>query len=128
MGWSIAHRVAALACVSLMLAAIALPLEDLFGLDSARAQAQPTPGPGSIILLPPPVPGLDYSPPETDQASIPEVAATTGTPVPVAGDAPASGESITATLGGSDIAVSSVGGSYERDVPKNRRGGRDSRK
>jgi hypothetical protein len=59
------------------------------------------------------------------QTLVPEVSAA-GTPAApaapesAAGTAPpaASGNSMTASLGGSDIAVSSVGGSYEIDGPK----------
>ncbi len=113
-----------------MAAAIALFAAERIDTDSAKAQAQPTTVAGSIIQIPPPVPGLDYTPSQPDEATIPE-ATTTGTPLPTdpgATAAPATGDSVTASLGGSDIAVSSVGGSYERDVPNKRRGDRDRRR
>ena len=130
MGRDIFGRVAALAGALLLVAAIALFVAERTDTDSARAQAQPTSVAGTIVQLPPPVPGLDYSPPQPGQATIPE-AATTGTPVAAdsgTAAAPASGESVTASLGGSDIAVSSVGGSYERDGPNKRRGDRERRR
>jgi hypothetical protein len=124
-------RITALACAALMLAAFALLLDERSTLDSVNAQAQPTSVAGPIILLPPPVPGLDYTPSQPNQATIPEAATATGTPVPSdpgAAAAPATGDTVTASLGGSDIAVSSVGGSYERDVPKDRRDDRKPRR
>ncbi|MCD6033504.1 MAG: hypothetical protein K0S78_5690 [Thermomicrobiales bacterium] len=130
MGREFVGRITALTCVALMLAALALFLDEKNDLESATAQAQPTAVPGTIVQLPPPVPGLDYTPPQPGQTTIP-AAATTGTPVaadPGTAAAPASGESVTASLGGSDIAVSSVGGSYERDVPNKRRGDRKPRR
>ena len=127
----IIRRITALACAALMLAALAFFLDERSDLESANAQAQPTANAGSIVQLPPPVPGLDYTPPQPGQATIPDTASTIGTPVPAdpgTAAAPASGDSVTASLGGSDIAVSSVGGSYERDVPKDRRDGRKPRR
>jgi hypothetical protein len=130
MGRNIVGRITALTCAALMLAALALFLDEKNELESVTAQAQPTAVPGTIVQLPPPVPGLDYTPSQPGQTTIP-AAATTGTPVaaePGTAAAPASGESVTASLGGSDIAVSSVGGSYERDVPNKRRGDRERRR
>ena len=127
----IVGRVTALVCAALMVAAFALLWDERSDLDSVGAQAQPTTVPGPIIQLPPPVPGLDYTPDQPGQATIPETAATTGTPFPAdpsVGAAPASGGTVSATLSGSDIAVSSVGGSNERDVPNKRRGDRDRRR
>lgn len=131
MGRDIVGRITAWACVALMLAAFALLLDENSDLASVNAQAQPTAIPGANIQLPPPVPGLDYTPLQPGQATIPDAATTTGTPAPAAPGtttAPAAGGSVTATLSGSDIAVSSVGGSYERDVPRNRREDRDRRR
>lgn len=131
MGRDIVGRITAWACVALMLAAFALLLDENSDLASVNAQAQPTAIPGANIQLPPPVPGLDYTPLQPGQATIPDAATTTGTPAPAAPGtttAPASGDSVTATLSGSDIAVSSVGGSYERDVPRNRREDRERRR
>lgn len=127
MGRDIVGRITAWACVAVMLAAFALLLDENSDLASVNAQAQPTAIPGANIQLPPPVPGLDYTPLQPGQATIPDAATSTGTPAPAAPaapgttTAPSAGGSVTATLSGSDIAVSSVGGSYERDVPKNRR-------
>ncbi len=131
MGRDIVGRITAWACVALMLAAFALLLDENSDLASVNAQAQPTAIPGANIQLPPPVPGLDYTPLQPGQATIPDAATTTGTPAPAAPGtttAPAAGGSVTATLSGSDIAVSSVGGSYERDVPRNRREDRERRR
>ena len=131
MARDIVGRITAGACVALMLAAFALLLSENNDLASVNAQAQPTAIPGSITQLPPPVPGLDYTPPRIGQPTIPEAEATTGTPVPADPSttaAPASGDSVTATLSGSDIAVSSVGGSYERDAPNKRRGDKNPRR
>lgn len=131
MARDIVGRITALVCAALILAAFALLLDERSDLDTARAQAQPTVIASSIIQLPPPIPGLDYSPAQPDQATIPEVVSTTGTPVPAepgAAAAPASGDSVSATLSGSDIAVSSVGGSYERDAPNKRRDDKDRRR
>ena len=122
-------RVTVLVCAAIMMAAMALFVDERNDLDSVNAQAQPTYVPGVNIQLPPAVPGIDYAPPVPNQATIPE-AATTGTPVaaePGTATAPTSGDTVSASLGGSDIAVSSVGGSYERDVP-NRRGDRKPRR
>ena len=94
-------------------------------LNIARAQStDPVPG----ILLPPPVPGLDYTPVDAGKAGPAEGAVIPATPTaPVfpadastVFDAPDNGGSLTTSLGGSDIAVSSVGGSYEVDRPKKR--------
>ena len=122
-------RVAALVIAFLVVAAVAGLVGERAEPESASAQAQPTVI-ASIIQLPPLVPGLDYTPPEPGQATVHDIVATTGTPVaadPGTVAAPASGDSVTASLGGSDIAVSSVGGSYERDGP-NRRGDRKPRR
>jgi hypothetical protein len=85
-------------------------------------------------LLPP----LDYDPVAArneDLAGLAESAVAPATPTPTADpaetsavtdapvattDAPESGNSVTTSLGGSDVAVSSVGGSYEVDRPKKR--------
>jgi hypothetical protein len=120
-------RFTALACAALVMAASALFLDEQTELDSARAQAQPTIVASSTLQLPPPVPGLDYTPLDPGQATVPETAATTGTPVAEPA-APTAGDSVTASLGGSDIAVSSVGGSYERDAPNKRRGDKERRR
>lgn len=95
--------------------------------DIARAQSEPVTTVNGI-QLPPPVPGLDYDPVEAREKGIVEGAVTPATPAaPVYPadtstviDAPDNGGALTTSLGGSDIAVSSVGGSYEVDGPKKR--------
>jgi hypothetical protein len=90
---------------------------------SLDAQAQTDPSTIRAIQTPPPVPGIDYSAAEPAESAPAPILADMASPVPpampanatkVAGD-PSAGDSMTAVLGGSDIAVSSVGGSYERD-------------
>jgi hypothetical protein len=99
----------------------------------ALAQTEPEAA-SSTIQIPPPVPGVDYSAAETgDVAPITE-AAPPATPIPPAMPESATGEplvpqtggSYTTSLGGSDVAVESVGGSYEVDAP-GRRGKRNNR-
>ena len=103
------------------------------------AQAQTGPATAANgVLLPPP----DFDPAASRDAELIESAAIPATPTPapppadgstvtespeVAGDAPdtvtatpENGNSVTTNLGGSDVAVSSVGGSYEVDGPKKR--------
>ncbi len=134
MGMGLIGRLAALAIAVLVVAAVAF-VDGRVQMDGVSAQAQPTVA-GSLIQLPPPVPGLDYTPPDPSQATIPEAATTTGTPVAPASAsdtgagtvAPAIDGSVTASLGGSDISVSSVGGSYERDAPNKRREDRERRR
>ena len=80
------------------------------------------------IHLPPPVPGLDYTTIDTEDADLVEGLVIPGTPTvpilpgdtPTSPDAPDTGGALTTSLGGSDVAVSSVGGSYEVDAPKKR--------
>jgi hypothetical protein len=83
------------------------------------------------VLLPP----LDYDPAAARNEDLADSAAVPATPTPpvdsaddsvatdspeaVAG-APETGTSTTTSLGGSDVAVSSVGGSYEVDRPNKR--------
>lgn len=95
--------------------------------DIARAQSEPITTVNGV-QLPPPVPGLDYDPVEAREKGVVEGAVTPATPTaPVYPadastviDAPDNGGALTTSLGGSDIAVSSVGGSYEVDSPKKR--------
>jgi hypothetical protein len=100
-----------------LLAALAVSVLDPATGPQAQAQTD------YAIQTPPPVPGIDYSAIEAADAAPPPLLADMASPVPpqmpdnatkVAGD-PSAGGSMTASLGGSDIAVSSVGGSYERD-------------
>ena len=93
----------------------------------ARAQTEPITTVNGI-QLPPPVPGLDYTPVDIETADPAEglvVPATPTAPVltsdtfAVPDTADPAGTSTT-SLGGSDVTVSSVGGSYEVDAPKKR--------
>ena len=85
------------------------------------------------IQIPPPVPGLDYEPVDIGANGPAQDLVMPGTPVPPMSspdgstvvDAPESSGALTTSLGGSDIAVSSVGGSYEVDSPKKRRSNRN---
>ena len=94
----------------------------------AEAQTEPNTAANGIALPP-----LDYDPvaARSDGAAAGTTAAGTtaaGTPTPAdpAGDgptaagAPDSGSAMTTSLGGADVAVSSVGGSYEVDRPSKR--------
>ena len=78
------------------------------------------------IQLPPPVPGLDYTPSETGDSDLIEGLVIPGTPTaPGASSSgldvlPDTSGAVTTSLGGSDVAVSSIGGSYEVDAPKKR--------
>ena len=98
--------------------------------DVARAQTEP-PTAANGVLLPP----LDYDPvaarnedlaasavapaTQTPPVESADASAVTATPETVT-DAPVSGSSVTTSLGGSDVIVSSVGGSYEVDGPRKR--------
>lgn len=111
----------------LILAALAVGV--LSPTSSSIAGAQPRPTATIVaIQLPPPVPGLDYSP--VDESNAPPVnpilaPATPAAPVDATLGtldvaAPDSGGSLTASLGGTDSSASSVGGSHEIDGPKRR--------
>ena len=103
----------------------------------AQAQTEPATAANGVLLPP-----LDYDPVAARNEDLPEStvvptastalvspadeSAATGTPTAVA-DAPetvtdgaADGDSMTTIVGGSDVAVSSVGGSYEVDRPNKR--------
>lgn len=98
--------------------------------DVAEAQTEPNTAANGVVLPP-----LDYDPvtarngdladsaivPATPTSPVDSTDASAGTDSPetVAG-APESGTSTTTSLGGSDVAVSSVGGSYEVDGPHKR--------
>ena len=80
------------------------------------------------IQLPPPVPGLDYTTADIEEVDSTEdlvISATQTAPLlpeesPAVLDAPEDGGTLTTSLGGSDVTVSSVGGSYEVDGAKKR--------
>ena len=91
---------------------------------SALAQAQST-ATVQPIQTPPPVPGLEY--PESAVVSDGlDVAAILAATPPAPGAAPGVDEvaaregAVNTNLGGSDVAVTSEGGSYEVDAPKRR--------
>jgi hypothetical protein len=87
---------------------------------SARERVRPT-ATYYVIQVPPPVPGIDYSgvgepvggPAEALTQASPAPATGTTSGAPALESSPDGGYST--SLGGSDIAVSSVGGSHERD-------------
>ena len=93
----------------------------------ARAQTEPITTVNGI-QLPPPVPGLDYTPVEIETAGQAEGLVVPATPTAplltsdtsAVPDTAGPAETLTTSLGGSDVAVSSVGGSYEVDAPKKR--------
>jgi hypothetical protein len=80
------------------------------------------------IQLPPPVPGLDYTTAEIEEVDPTEDLVVPATPTapllpgesPAVLNAPEDGGALTTSLGGSDVTVSSVGGSYEVDGAKKR--------
>jgi hypothetical protein len=98
--------------------------------DVAEAQTEPNTAANGVVLPP-----QDYDPaanrnvdradsavvPATPASPVDSTDASTGTDSPdaVAG-VPGNGSSTTTSLGGSDVAVSSVGGSYEVDRPNKR--------
>jgi hypothetical protein len=125
--------VALVAALALVIAFVTTALVPTVIPDARAQQREPEPGTGFAIQTPPPVPGIDYSTAGVIETAPAPALEGIGTPVPpalpedaakVAGD-PAEGGSMTASMGGSDIAVSSTGGSYERDSP--RRGKRNDR-
>ena len=99
----------------------------------AHAQTEPATAANGVLLPP-----LDYDPvaarneglaalaesavaPATPTPAVDPAETSTVTDAPVAAsDAPESGNSMTTSLGGSDVAVSSVGGSHEVDRPGKR--------
>jgi hypothetical protein len=91
----------------------------------ARAQTEP-PTAENGVLLPP----LNYDPVAARNEAVIENASAPGTPTPAGSladgstvaDAPENGNSMTTSLGGSDVMVSSVGGSNEVDRPNKRSG------
>jgi hypothetical protein len=91
----------------------------------ADAQSEPVTTVNGI-QLPPPVPGSDYTTGEIGPEEGRLIAGTPTAPV-LPGDSssgievlPDTSGAVTTSLVGSDVAVSSVGGSYEVDSPKRR--------
>jgi hypothetical protein len=88
-----------------------------------EAQTEPNTAANGIVLPP-----LGYDPVAARNEDATGSATAPGTPTPTTvnadgtttTDAPESGNSVTTILGGSDVAVSSVGGSYEVDRPSKR--------
>ena len=91
--------------------------------DPVEAQTETNTAANGIVLPP-----LNYDPAAARNEDATESATAPGTPTPAAPlvdgaavtEAPESGNSVTTILGGSDVAVSSVGGSYEVDRPSKR--------
>lgn len=99
-------------------------------MDVAQAQTEPATAANGVLLPP-----LDYDPVAARNEALTESIGISGTPAPpvdstdastateapeTATDAPENGSSTTTSLGGSDVAVSSVGGSHEVDRPGRR--------
>ena len=99
-------------------------------MDVAWAQTEPGTAANGLLLPP-----QDFDPVAARNVGLVESAVAPGTPTPpadpadastateapdAATDAPENGSSTTTSLGGSDVAVSSVGGSHEVDRPKKR--------
>ncbi|MGH2613853.1 MAG: hypothetical protein ACRDJC_01320 [Thermomicrobiales bacterium] len=127
------NRLPILATILFTVAVVTAGTLSSAGTDIANAQDQSS-ATGHAIQTPPPVPGIEYTTDGTGTVPSAAPALTGATPAaPVdsgattAPGAPVEGGTITASLGGSDIAVSSVGGSYEVDGPRRRakRGHRD---
>ena len=91
--------------------------------DLVEAQSEPNTAANGIVLPP-----LGYDPVAARNEDATGSATAPGTPTPTTTsddgttttEAPESGNSVTTILGGSDVAVSSVGGSYEVDRPSKR--------
>jgi hypothetical protein len=109
--------------VSLTLAVIAFVAISAFEpLLSRVAEAQDQMGDGVGAPAPPPVPGIDDSAGSDAAPVLTEASAATPAAPAIPSDAakiPAvpAGGTTTASLGGSDVAVASVGGSYQVDAP-----------
>ena len=121
--------VPAIACV-LFSALVGASVLSLAAPDVAEAQTEPNTAANGIVLPP-----LDYDPVAARNEAVTAsavVPATPTSPVDPADPsgvtdspdavAPENGTSTTTSLGGSDVAVSSVGGSYEVDRPSKRSG------
>jgi hypothetical protein len=112
------------ACISLIFGIFAVVAVTAFEpLLSRVAEAQDqTGGAGVGVPAPPPVPGIDYSA-GADSAPVLTEAAPATPAAPVIPSDSANipevpeGGTTTASLGGSDVAVASVGGSYQVDAP-----------
>jgi len=113
MGGTIGHRLLAVAGLITALA-VALELSSVaFAPPSAEAQTDPT-----VQAVDDPAAGETTSPGQTLPMATPrppDIPAGTTTII-----SPEPGGSMTTSLGGSDVAVASVGGSYEVDGPKRR--------
>ena len=132
MGHVNANRPGAASIVAVVLGATLVGANVLIPAAANVAQAQTEPATAANgVLLPP----LDYDPAAArtevlagtavvPAAATPPVesadASTVADAPEAAADAPDDGSAMTTSLGGSDVAVSSVGGSYEVDRPKKR--------
>lgn len=110
-----------IAAASLLAAAITVVIA-VDPWQAPEAEAQDATGGITAIQTPPPVPGIDYDASTTQLAPVSAPVNASGTPTAPANSAgPALTESnggYETSLGGSDIAVTSEGGSYEVDGPK----------
>jgi hypothetical protein len=114
--------VPAIACV-LFTALAGASVLNLAATDVAEAQTEPVTAANGVLLPPP-----NYDPVAARNEGVAESATVPATPKPAAPpadgsigtDTPQNGNSVTTSLGGSDVMVSSVGGSNEIDRPDNR--------
>lgn len=110
------------ATICFTLVALVIAVSAVEPLLSRVAEAQDQTGEATIGAQPPPVPGIDYSIVDGSASVVSEAAPATPAAPVIPGDAakiPAvpEGGTTTASLGGSDVAVASVGGSYQVDAP-----------
>jgi hypothetical protein len=122
MGFHVKGRIRfGLAAASLLAAAITVVVA-MEPWQAPDAEAQDASGGITAIQTPPPVPGIDYDAANTAPPAVSAPVTASGTP---AAPAESAGPTLTennggyeTSLGGSDIAVTSEGGSYEVDGPK----------
>jgi hypothetical protein len=126
MGRDITLRLPTLAATFLVVTLLAVSVQDALRTRVASAQDE-SPTTGQPIPTPPLVSGIEYITDETGQDTSMAPALTAATPsapsepaTTLSPGAPVQGGVVTASLGGSDVAVSSVGGSNEVDAPKRR--------
>ena len=122
MGFHVKGRIrVGIAAASLLAAAITVVVA-IDPWQAPDAEAQDATGGITAIQTPPPVPGIDYEAANTTIAPVSAPVTASGTP---AAPVDSGGATLTennggyeTSLGGSDIAVTSEGGSYEVDGPK----------
>jgi hypothetical protein len=112
----------------LLLAVVTVVAPRMTGPEAGVVSAQSEPAATMFVIqTPPPVPGLAYPDEDRKRKDSAGAALIPGTPVPPQSPDSASlegvaeeGGTVSASLGGSDVAVTSEGGSYEVDAPKRR--------